>query len=254
MSASIGRILNIVNDIAPFEAAEEWDNVGLLAGRTDAQVSRVLVALDLTEKVLQEAIEKGAQLIVTHHPVLFRGRKNLREDDAEGRMLTALIRADIALIAAHTNYDAAAEGVNAALCEHLGIRNSEIAEDGMMRVGEVDETTLGAFASYVQAQLGGVVRRYGDPETKIRRVAVLGGAGGDYASSAIKAGADVFVTGETGYHDAMDSWAAGMCTLEAGHAATELPGVHWLARRLQEAADVVQYNLTIMESAIEPFL
>jgi len=243
-----------VNGIAPFELAEEWDNVGLLAGRMDAGIERVLLALDMTEKVLQEAIDKKAQLIITHHPVLFRGRKNLREDDTEGRLLTGLIRADIALIAAHTNYDAAVEGVNAALCERLGIRDAQIAEDGMMRVGEVDETTLGAFASYVQAQLGGVVRRYGDPETKIRRVAVLGGAGSDYASSAIEAGADVFVTGETGYHDALNSLDAGMCTLEAGHAATELPAVRWLASRLQEAADVVQYNLTIMESAIKPFL
>ena len=254
MSASVGQILDIVNGIAPFELAEEWDNVGLLAGRMDAHVKRVLVALDLTEKVLREAIDKGAQLIVTHHPVLFRGRKNLREEDAEGRVLAGLIRADIALIAAHTNYDAAAEGINAALCERLGIREAQAAEDGMVRVGKIDAITLAEFAAYVQKKLGGVVRRYGDPETKVRRVAVLGGAGGDYAGSAIKAGADVFVTGETGYHDALNSLDAGMCTLEAGHAATELPGVHWMAKRLQEAADVVQYSLTIMESAIEPFL
>lgn len=254
MSASIRQILNIVNDIAPFEAAEAWDNVGLLAGRMDAQVGRVLVALDLTEEVLREAVANNVQLIVTHHPILFRGRKNLCEDDTEGRMLTALIRADIALIAAHTNYDLASGGVNAALCECLGVRDAQVAEDGMMRVGDIDEIPLAELAAFVQEKLGGVIRRYGDPRTKIRRVAVLGGAGGDYAASAIKAGADVFITGETGYHEALDSWAAGMCTLEAGHAATEMPGVHWLAKRLQEAADVVQYNLTIMESAIEPFL
>ena len=121
MSATVAQVLELVNGIAPFELAEPWDNVGLLAGRPDAAVERVLCALDLRMNVLEEAVRKGAQLIVTHHPILFRGRKNLCETDAEGRLLCALARSGIAMIAAHTNFDNASPGVNDALAAALGL-------------------------------------------------------------------------------------------------------------------------------------
>ena len=121
MSATVGQILELLSRIAPLELAEEWDNVGLLSGHPDNPVERVLCALDLTEAVIEEAAMLGAQLIVTHHPILFRGRKNLREDDAEGRMLCALVRSNISLIAMHTNYDNACPGVNDALATVLDL-------------------------------------------------------------------------------------------------------------------------------------
>ena len=138
-------------------------------------------------EVVEEAERLGAQLIVTHHPILFRGRKNLREDDAEGRLLAALIRARLAMVAMHTNFDNAEGGVNSALCERLGIRASQPLESGM-RVGEIDPMPLGDFRRHVETRLGGAVRAYGAADKVIRRVAVLGGAGGGYASIALDGG------------------------------------------------------------------
>ena len=216
--ATVQDILDLLEGIAPLETQEEWDNAGLLAGDPAAKVTRVLVALDLTLEVVEEAERLGAQLIVTHHPILFRGRKNLREDDAEGKLLAALIRA------------------------RLGIRESQPLESGM-RIGEIDPMPLADFRRHVETRLGGVVRAYGEMARIIRRVAVLGGAGGGYASIALAAGADAYVTGEFSYHAALDCAAAGMAALEAGHAATEWPAVHVLREGLQKAINAVQYNV-----------
>lgn len=252
MSVTVGEVLCAIDAFAPFALAEEWDNVGILAGSAEQEVAGVLCALDLNFAVIDEAAQKGANLIVTHHPILFRGRKNLREDDAEGRMLCALVRHGIALIAAHTNFDNAEPGVNDALAERLGLKNLRRLESGM-RMGETDEETLGRFLSRAESALGGPVRCYGERNRCVHRVAVLGGAGGDYASIARDAGADVYLTGEIAHHKAWDAYLSGLCVLEAGHAATELPAIHLLCDGLQKAADGVKWNVRIYESETELF-
>lgn len=252
MSVTVGEILRAIDAFAPFEAAEEWDNAGLLAGSPEQLVTGVLCALDLNFSVIDEAQRMGANLIVTHHPILFRGRKNLREDEAEGALLCRLIRAGMALIAAHTNFDNARPGVNDALAQRLGLQNVEPLESGM-RIGDTDAGTLGAFCETASRALGGPIRRYGEPERKVRRAAILGGAGGDYAAIARAAGADVYLTGEIAHHKAWDAYLSGMCVLEAGHAATELPAIALLCRSLQKAADGVKWNVCIRESESELF-
>ena len=252
MSATVAQILALVDQIAPFELAEEWDNVGLLAGRPDAGVDTVLCALDLSMAVLEEAGRRNAQLIVTHHPILFRGRKNLNETDAEGRLLCALVRSGIALIAAHTNFDNAQPGVNDALASVLGLKDVRVLESGM-RVGTPRQADFGAFADHAEAVLGGPVRRYGDAKKPIHRVAVLGGAGEDYAAIARAGGADCYLTGEMAYHKAMDNLDNGLMILEAGHAATENPAISALRRGLQIAADAVQYDICVLQSEAELF-
>ena len=247
MSVTVGKLFDLLNNLAPVALAEEWDNVGLLAGHPDKPVETVLCALDLSLPVLAEAEALGAQLIVTHHPILFRGRKNLREDDAEGRMLCALVRANIALIAMHTNYDNAYPGVNDALARTLGLRDVEVLEEGM-RVGVTDAGNLRVFAERAEAALGGVIRRYGDPDAAVRRVAVLGGAGEDFIPVAMAAGADVYLTGEMAYHKGTGAAENGLCVLEAGHAATEHPGILALSAALQKAADDVQYKIRVLDS------
>lgn len=252
MPVTIGDIFNRINEIAPFELCEEWDNVGILAGSEASPVERVLLALDLNSAVLSEAIEKKVQLIVTHHPILFRGRKNLREDDPEGRMLCELIWNRIGLIAAHTNFDNASPGVNDALAGMLGLTDIHAYEHGL-RTGKAAQATLGAFREHAEKVLGGPVRCYGRSDRKIHRVAVLGGAGGDFASDALAAGADVFVTGEISHHRAWDAYEAGLCVLEAGHAATELPAISTLAEGLQNGANGVKWNLEVFASEAELF-
>ncbi len=253
MPVTVGRILDLLDRIAPLELAEEWDNVGLLAGHPDNRVENVLCALDLSLPVIEEAKRLGAGLIVTHHPILFRGRKNLREDDAEGRMLCALARGNLALIAMHTNYDNARPGVNDALAAVLGLTDVAALEEGM-RVGATDKGTLGAFAAFAEARLGGVIRRYGDPATSVHRVALLGGAGEDFVCRAMAAGADAYLTGEMAYHKGMDAAENGLCVLEAGHAATERPGILALSAALQKAADDVQYKIRVFDSEVELYL
>ena len=252
MSASVAQVLELLNGLAPLELAEPWDNVGLLSGRPDAVVDRVLCALDLNAEVLAEAVDAGAQLIVTHHPILFRGRKNLAETDGEGRLLCALVRSGIALIAMHTNYDNACPGVNDALAAALGLSNVQVLGNGM-RIGTVKQTDLGMFMKSVEVTLGGPVRMYGASDRIVCRVAVLGGAGEDYAQQAAAAFADVYVTGEMAYHKALDAVADGMCVLEAGHAATEHPGILALASALQNAADALQYDICVTDSLVRSY-
>lgn len=253
MPVTVEQVLGLLEGIAPVELAEDWDNVGLLAGRPDQAVETVLCALDLTLDVISEARALGAQLIVTHHPILFRGRKNLCETDAEGRMLCALVRSGVSMIAMHTNYDNACPGVNDALAARLALSDVQALENGM-RLGVTDRGTLSAFADFAEAKLGGVIRRYGRPDAPVRRVAVLGGAGEDFVSQAIAAGADAYVTGEMAYHKGMDAAENGLCVLEAGHAATEHPGILALSAALQKAADDVEYNLRVLDSKAGLFL
>ena len=252
MSVTVGDVYRAIDAFAPFALAEEWDNAGILAGSEDSEVRRILCALDLNPKVIEEAQRLGANLIVTHHPIMFRGRRNLREDDAEGRTLCALVRSGIALIAAHTNFDNAVPGVNDALAAKLGLTDVEALDHGM-RVGTPKERTLGAFCERASEMLGAPIRRYGEPEREIRRVAVLGGAGGDFAELARAAGADVYLTGEIAHHKAWDAYLSGVGILEAGHAATELPAVEMLAEGLQKAANGVQWKVRIYVSQVELF-
>lgn len=249
----VQNVYDILQSMMPFETAEEWDNVGILAGSRAQTVSKILCALDFSASVLAEAVSLGAELIITHHPILFHGRKNLTEDDPEGALYANLVRARCALIAVHTNFDCATPGVNDALSKALGLSKIEPLESGM-RIGTIFSETLGSFRRKVEVSLGDVARLYGCADMQISRVAVLGGAGGSYAEIARAAGADVYVTGEIGYHTALSCWDAGMAVIEAGHAATEGIAIHYLKDGLQKAADALQYNVEIFESAQKPFL
>lgn len=252
MSVTIAEVYRWIDGFAPFDLQEEWDNAGILAGNPDGEVDGILCALDLNRAVLKEAIDKKVQLIITHHPILFRGRKNLREDDGEGRLLCDLVRSGIGLIAAHTNFDNAVPGVNDALANVLGLTDVQPHENGM-RTGVPAEETLGAFCRMAAEKLGGPVRCYGEGDRKIGKVALLGGAGGDFAPQASAAGADVYLTGEVAHHKAWDAYENGLCVLEAGHAATELPAISMLAGSLQNAANGVQCNVRIYVSEAELF-
>ena len=162
-------------------------------------------------------------------------------------MLAKLVRRGFALIAMHTNFDSAANGVNDALAEKLGLVNVQALECGM-RVGDISEMKLASLAGDVNDKLGGVVRRYGEADRRVRRVAVMGGSGGDFAPEALAAGAEVFITGEIGYHHALDMYDRGMCVLEAGHAATELPAVALLAEKLEKLDMALDVHISAVEN------
>lgn len=254
MSVTAKQIMNVLDVIAPPELSESYDNVGLLAGHPEQRVERVLVALDLTQDVVREAEEGKAQMIVTHHPIFFRGRKSIREDDAEGAAVCALIRAHLALAAAHTNFDNASPGVNDALAGALALENVCAAEHGM-RIGHLPvPMTVQELTAYAEGKLQTRARVYAAQNKTISTVAVMGGAGGDFFGEALKLGADAYITGEVRHHDALAACAQGLCLIEAGHCETERVCVKLLASHLQKRCDELQYNVTVIESRATPFM
>ena len=227
---------------APRELAESWDNVGLLVGDPEATVERVLVALDITPQVAEEALERGCQLIVAHHPVMncaWHPVQTVRADDRQGRTLTALLRGGVAAICMHTNLDAAEGGVNDILAEKLGLTQPEmLTEEKIGRIGTLKcEIPLVEFTHSVIELLGCNGLRYVDAGRPVHRVAVGGGACGCYIPQAIAAGCDTFVTSDLKYNDFLDT--EGLNLIDAGHFPTENVVCPALRDRLAEAFPAV---------------
>ena len=219
MSATrINDIYNYIDTIAPFATQCEWDNSGMLIGDGSACVSRVLVCLDATRRAIEKAAELGCELIVTHHPIIFRPIKGIPAQSA----VYDLIRGGMSVICAHTNLDAAAQGVNLRLAEALGLEDIHIIENMEMGFGGVLSEPLDRsdFVKYVGDKLGTVCRA-SVCDRPIRRVAVIGGAAGDMAQEAFALGYDAFVTGEVKHHEFIAAAEYGCCVVAAGHYETE---------------------------------
>ncbi len=350
MSCKIAGVIAILEELAPPQYAEDWDNVGLLVGSRQAETGAVLVALDCTREVLDEAVEAGAALVVCHHPPIFRPLKRLLADDPVGLLLHRAVAAGVSVYAAHTNLDASEVGVNTVLAEILGLtdlsalqraperrRNKLVTflppdhvaavsaalfSAGAGRIGDyagcsfrlegagtftpgpdshpaygekggpnevrevrlevvVEEKDLARtlealllshpyeepaydvypLRDFSPAGLGRVgnlprplsladlalrcsrelanpaVRVAGDPALGITRVAVCGGSGGKLARAAVRAGAQALVTGDVGYHDALEAAGLGLAVIDAGHYHTERPAMQRLARLLEEGME-----------------
>jgi len=212
--------------LAPKELAEEWDNVGLLVGRPDRTVTKLLVALDVTEWVAEEALELGANLIVSHHPVMncaWHPVQSVRDDDPQGRLLLRLMENGVGCICMHTNLDKAQGGVNDALAARLGLSGVESLEggDGILRAGAVRVQSCGSLAALAKERLGAGGVRFVDTGKSIRRVAVGGGACGGYFRAAAVAGCDALITADVKYDQFLDAKALGLCLMDAGHFPTE---------------------------------
>ncbi len=227
---TVQDILTYLDALAPFATAEAWDNIGLLVGSPATEVRGVVVALDVTPAAIEAAKAVGANLIVSHHPVIFSPLKALAADS----LPHALAAAGIAVISTHTNLDKAAGGVNDTLATLLGLKNVRPSEDGMCRIGHViTPTEAAAFAAHVAATLDATVRTNGG-SNRIVTVAVCGGSGGDFIP-ALADKVDAFVTGEVRHHEWLDANARGLTVIEAGHYATEIPVVSTLYHQLTEA-------------------
>ena len=228
-------------ELFPRSLSAEWDNDGLSCCPCPRrQVRRVLVALDLTEAVADRAVAGGFDAVLCHHPLLFRGVKALVPDHAVPRKLLKLARADVAAMAFHTRLDAAEGGVNDILAALLGLVDAvpfgPAGEVPCGRVGELSEAvTAEAFAALVKEKLNAPAVLLSGTGT-VRRVALLGGEGGDYVSAAAATGADLFLSGRIGYHRMLDGPEEGLMLMEAGHYATEYPVCALLAA-LVKAAD-----------------
>lgn len=239
---SISQVTALLRELAPPELAEEWDNVGLLLGDEDAEVSAVMTCLTLTPGVAAEAIGRGAQLVVSHHPVLFRPVQRLTTETPEGRMLLDLTRAGIAVFSPHTGYDSAPEGINQQLADLLELSDvtalrpqaAEEESPGAGRCGNLpSEMTLADFNRLVKQRLGvSGVQYVGYERAVIRRVGIACGSAAEFMADAKGQDCQVLLTGEARFHACLEARSADIALVLAGHYATERPALERLAKVL----------------------
>ena len=241
---TVADILKFVETLAPKSMKMDWDNVGLLCGSKGTPVTKVLVALDPFEHVCQEAATWGAELIVTHHPIIFQAMKAITDDTSIGRGIMTLLRNGICAVNAHTNLDCAPGGVNDVLASKLGLQNIQVIDPsgvdengnewGLLRCGDVAEQQLEDFLAVVKDRLGCAGLRYVDGGKAVRKVAVGGGSCASGTLDALAAGCDTFVTADIKYNQFWDAHDLGLNLIDAGHFATENPVVAVLAEKLRE--------------------
>ena len=226
-----------VNDIAkkleklfPPELAEGYDNIGLLLGDGEKQIKKILVTLDTNLAVAKEAVKVGADMIVSHHPILFGGTKRIDYGTPTGKMLKLLIENDIAVFAAHTNLDSAKGGINDSLAKLFGIKDAEVLEPnavnpkaGLGRYGKLKKpVTLAELAKITKEKLNTpCVRMSGRPDTVIETLAVASGSCSEVVPTATKKGCQAIITGDMKYHETIENVEAGICIIDAGHYPTE---------------------------------
>ena len=235
---TVADILNFMDTIAPPYMKMDWDNCGLLCGRKDKEVRKILVALDPFRNVIQEAIDLGADLIVTHHPLIFRNPlMAVNEDTETGRCVLELMEHGIAAINAHTNLDMAPGGVNEVLAKTLGLTNIEIVDPvdnyGLLRKGEVSAQPVEKFLATVKEKLGCKGLRYVSSGKPVRVVAVGGGSCADFMTQALAAGCDTFVTADVKYNQFRTAFELGLNLIDAGHFHTENPVMPVVAEKLR---------------------
>lgn len=251
MHPSMNDIFNWIDCFAPFDTQADFDNSGFLIGNKTDTVRNILFALDVTDRVLDEAEHANANLIITHHPLMFSPVQHITEDDTEGRIISRMIRDRISLISAHTNLDRAPNGINDTLASLLGLEN--VQGDGYFRVGEFHKPVpFQVLLDHVTSVLHTTVRVFGQcPENvQIHKMGVSSGAGSDFWTEACQMGAQVFLTGEIKHHHGLAMCDRGMVGLEAGHFATEEPGIFALADALQRYVNEVEWNVTIFQSTV----
>ncbi len=217
-------VLAFMEELAPMELKLGFDNVGLLAGTLHTPVERVLVALDITDEVIGEARDVGAELIVSHHPLFFDGLKAVTDGSGPGKKVVALLQSGISAICMHTNLDAAAGGVNDALCDALGLHDTGILTegDGLSRVGELEEPMeFNVFLPFVCEALHAAGARYHYARRRVSRVGVCGGSGGGDLALAAADGCDTFLTGDVKHHQFLEAKELGVNLIDAGHFPTE---------------------------------
>lgn len=223
----VKQVLDFLNRFAPPSLAEDWDNVGLQLGSLDAEVKGILVALDVTEAVLEEARKLKANLLITHHPLIFKPFKNLDDSKVSQRLAKKAIQYDIHILSFHTNLDSTRQGLNDHLAEKLKLqqvapmipsKDPKYPQAGMGRIGLLPPLSFSDFLDHLSLSLQLKYFRFvGHPQTPISTVAVVTGSGGDYFAEAKAKGADVLVTGDIKYHAALDATAEGICMVDIGH-------------------------------------
>lgn len=236
------KIIEIIENVCPERLAYSWDNVGLLCGDGEKEIKKVFVTLDTNINTVKEAVEKGADMIVSHHPILLGGIKRIDYSTSTGQMIKLLIENNIVLFAAHTNMDTAREGINDRLAQMFSLDNIKIIDQhtddetaGLGRIGKLKSPVkFSEFANKCKEILNTHVRAAGDFDKNITTVAVASGSCSEVIPLAKTKGADVIITADMKYHNMIDMTELGICVIDAGHYPTEICVMDIFANILKE--------------------
>lgn len=256
MNFTVNDFEKFIGKIIPIKHGESWDNVGLLVGKKETEITGVLLALDCTLEVIEEAIEKECNLIFTHHPVIFSKQKSVSNETLTGKKIIKLIENELAVYSAHTNLDSIEGGLNEIACQMVSGKKGEIIEvgkdenTGIGRIVELDkEIDFEAYVCNVKEifELEGL-RFGGDGQKKIKKVAIINGSGEDYIEQSMELGADCVITGDTKYHLFSDSIEQGMCIIDGGHFGIENKLLMRYSEKLSDELKAIGFNGKVIYS------
>ncbi len=257
------KIIQIMEQMAPCDLAESWDNVGFLLGDENRQIYKIMVALEVTAEVLEEAIEESVDLIITHHPLFFNSVKSLTMNTSLGKKVHALILHKISVYSAHTNLDIADGGTNDIFAQMMGLKDviglHRTGEDNYLgRIGYLDnKVSLRQLSLNLSQSLDtDVLRIVGDANKEIRKVGFCTGAGIEFAQDALDNGCDVYITGDIKYHQAQDIKEQGLCLIDVGHFPSENLFIMPMVNRLRSICEQKDYDVEIIRAttATDPFV
>ena len=222
---TVRELYEKMSERIPEHLSESWDNDGLMcAPDASREVTKTLLTLDVTEELVDYAIEQGFDLIISHHPLIFKPLRAINDSDHIARKLIKLIESEISVFSFHTRADKVSGGVNDRLCDALGVEGATPFGEGLLgRIGEVEQMSLQDFVYKAKLALGADVVKYSDGYNPVRRVALVGGDGKDFLADAIESGADTFLSGRLSYNVMEEASELGINLIEAGHYFTEQP-------------------------------
>ena len=232
--ATVRDIYNYIDSFAPFNTQAEWDNSGLLVGNENSVVNKIIFALDVTTDVIEQAKTVGADLIVTHHPVIFKPVSNVLNDS----LIYKLIENNMSIICSHTNYDKAIDGVNDILCCTVGADKIEKIDDTFLNIATFNNTnSTDEFAKHLKEKLNGALR-YNNLNKNINKVAVCSGSGSDYLSLAKELQCDALLTGDASHHSFLDANEMGIVLFACGHFETETIAIKPLLEKIENEFNI----------------
>lgn len=247
----VGELADAIEEIYPHYLAEKWDNSGLLCGSRESRIKKVMTALDASMDVIGEAVLCGANMIVTHHPIMFSGVKKITMDDIDGKIIYSLIKNNISLFSAHTNLDNSEHGLNKYAADLMELENQRILVPhesvigaGIGIIGDISrkkDMDVKDIAEEVKRVFKiEYVRFTGSENKKVRKAAIVTGSGGDFVKAAARASADVLITGDIKYHTALEADLMGITVIDAGHYATEIMAADIFADIIKNAAPGIE--------------
>ncbi len=268
ITANVYDIARIMEQIAPASLAEEWDNCGLQVGAYHWRVDKIWVALDPLIEVVEAAGRNDVSLVITHHPLIFKGLKRIDIDSFEGKVIASALRSQTAVYAAHTNLDSAVDGINDVLATRMGLQNTEpllastqydgndgdgTAQVGLGRIGKVPSPmSVRAWTKALKRRLGlEQVKVAGNLDRVVQRVALCSGSGSSLMDRFLSTDADVYVSGDLRYHDARIVEDSGRAFVDIGHFASEHLMIDALVSKLKAAVEKSRWNILVEPCSIE---